>query len=156
MKRIINPWTGMEGYGCFGCDPNNQYGLRMEFHEDNNFVVAHWHPRPEFQGWRDTLHGGIQATLADEIASWTIFRKLQTGGVTSKMEVKYLRPIHISDGAITLRAQIIEQRRNLVRIAITIYDAHGERATEAECLYFTFTQERARNEYRFCPFEVEE
>lgn len=156
MKRIINPWTGMEGYGCYGCDPNNHHGLRMEFMEDGDFVVSQWHPRKEFEGWRNTLHGGIQATLADEIASWTIFRKLQTGGVTSKMEVRYLRPIHISDGDITLRAHITEQRRNLVRVAITIDNGLGERATEVECLYFTFSQDKAREEFCFLPFEVEE
>ena len=156
MKRIINPWVGLEGYGCYGCDPNNHHGLRMEFMEDGDYIVSTWHPRREFEGWRNTLHGGIQATLADEIASWTIFRKLQTGGVTSKMEVKYLRPIYISDGNIVLRAHIAEQRRNLVRVAITIENGRGERATEVECLYFTFPQDRAREEFCFLPFEVEE
>jgi hypothetical protein len=24
MKKIINPWKGMEGYNCFGCAPNNE------------------------------------------------------------------------------------------------------------------------------------
>lgn len=28
MKKIINPWKGMEGYNCFGCAPNN--GNRCE------------------------------------------------------------------------------------------------------------------------------
>lgn len=26
MKKIINPWKGMEGYNCFGCAPNNEAG----------------------------------------------------------------------------------------------------------------------------------
>lgn len=114
------------------------------------------HHATSSRGWQNTLHGGIQATLADEIASWTVFRKLQTGGVTSKMEVRYLRPVHIDDGDIELRAHIVEQRRNLVRIAVTITNGRGELATEAECLYFTFPQERAHDEFMFREFRCED
>ena len=31
MKKIINPWKDMEGYNCFGCSPDNEAGVRMEF-----------------------------------------------------------------------------------------------------------------------------
>lgn len=72
MKRIINPWSGMEGYRCYGCDPHSDNGLRMEFFEDGDEIISRWKPRPEFQGWINTLHGGIQATLADEISSWVV------------------------------------------------------------------------------------
>lgn len=84
MKKIINPWKGLEGYNCFGCAPNNEAGVRMEFYEDGEEIVSIWKPRPEYQGWIDTLHGGIQAVLLDEICAWVVLRKLQTTGVTSK------------------------------------------------------------------------
>lgn len=84
MKKIINPWKGLEGYNCFGCAPNNEAGVKMEFYEDGDEVVSIWKPRPEYQGWIDTLHGGIQSVLLDEICAWVILRKLQTTGVTSK------------------------------------------------------------------------
>lgn len=140
----------MEGYRCFGCGPHSERGLRMEFYEDGDEIVSVWHPRPEFQGWVDTLHGGIQATLADEISSWVVFRKFQTSGVTSKMEVRYLHPIHTSDERITLRASVRQQRRNLVEIGVRIFDVHDRLCTEAVCLYFLFPKERAREEFHFC------
>ena len=87
MKKIINPWKGLEGYNCFGCAPNNEAGVRMEFYEDGDEIVSIWKPRPEYQGWIDTLHGGIQAVLLDEICAWVVLRKLQTTGVTSKMKL---------------------------------------------------------------------
>ena len=90
MKKIINPWKGLEGYNCFGCAPNNEVGVRMEFYEDSEEIVSIWKPRPEYQGWIDTLHGGIQAVLLDEICAWVVLRKLQTTGVTSKMETLLL------------------------------------------------------------------
>ena len=78
MKKIINPWKDMEGYNCFGCSPDNEAGVRMEFYEDGDEVVSIWKPRPEYQGWLNTLHGGIQSVLLDEICGWVVFRKLQT------------------------------------------------------------------------------
>ena len=36
MKRIVNPWVDVEGYGCFGCAPHNESGLRLEFFEDGD------------------------------------------------------------------------------------------------------------------------
>lgn len=42
MKKIINPWEGLDGYMCFGCAPNNPLGLHMEFFEDGDDIVAFW------------------------------------------------------------------------------------------------------------------
>lgn len=62
----------MEGYNCFGCAPNNEAGVKMEFYEDGDEVISIWKPQPQFQGWIDTLHGGIQAVLLDEICAWVV------------------------------------------------------------------------------------
>ena len=156
MKKIVNPWRGMERYRCFGCDPHNERGLRMEFFVDGDEIVSRWRPRQEFQGWVDTVHGGIQATLADEISSWVVFRKFQTSGVTSKMEVKYMRPIRTTDDHITLRASVARQRRNVVDIEVSIFDSEGELCTCALCVYFLFPKEKAREEFHFCDCGVEE
>ena len=156
MKRIINPWRGMDGYRCFGCDPRSEQGLRMEFYEDGDRIVSRWKPRPEFQGWVDTLHGGIQATLADEISSWVVFRKFQTSGVTSRMEVRYLKPIHTSEDHITLQATVVRQRRNIVDIEVKILNSQDQLCTEALCIYFLCPKEKAHEEFHFCDCGVEE
>ena len=156
MKRIINPWRGMDGYRCFGCDPRSEQGLRMAFYEDGDRIVSRWKPRPEFQGWVDTLHGGIQATLADEISSWVVFRKFQTSGVTSRMEVRYLKPIHTSEDHITLQATVVRQRRNIVDIEVKILNSQDQLCTEALCIYFLFPKEKAHEEFHFCDCGVEE
>ena len=97
MRKICNPWLGSEGYKCFGCSPDNPIGVHMEFFEDGEDVVCFWHPQEHFQGWINTLHGGIQSTLIDEIASWVVFRKLQTTGVTTKLEVSFHKPVMTTD-----------------------------------------------------------
>ena len=94
MKKISNPFEKSENYNCFGCSQNNKFGLQMKFFEDEDEIVTFWQPQNRFQGYNFVLHGGIQATLMDEIASWVVFIKLKTAGVTSKMEIRYKKPVY--------------------------------------------------------------
>lgn len=155
MKKIINPWRGREGYNCFGCAPNNEAGVKMEFYEDGDEIISIWKPQPQYQGWIDTLHGGIQAVLLDEICGWVVTRKLQTAGVTSKMETRYLKPVSTKDDYVVLRAHIREQRRNIVMIEASLYNSQNVLCTEAVCTYFAFPHEKAVNEMGFQNCEVE-
>ncbi|MCQ2300624.1 MAG: PaaI family thioesterase [Bacteroidales bacterium] len=155
MKKIHNGWADLPGHNCFGCASGNPMGLHMEFFEDGDDVVSTWHPHTHAQGWINTLHGGIQAALADEIASWVLFRKLQTTGVTAKLEVQYKKSISTLDDHITLRAHVTQQRRNLVDIEIGIFNAAGDLCTIAHALYFAASQAKAQAD-GFKPFLVEE
>lgn len=149
MKKLINPWNGEPTYHCFGCDPRSEAGLRMEFFEDGDDIVSHWHPRAEFQGWRNTLHGGIQATLVDEIASWVVFRKFQTSGVTSRLEMRYKKPVSTNDCHITLRARVVKQMRNVVDIEVELFNSAGELCSTGVCVYFMAPKSRAHEEFGF-------
>lgn len=146
MKKIINPWLKREGYHCFGCDPNHSHGLRMEFYEDGEDIISFWEPNGEHQSWLNTLHGRVQAALLDELCGWVVLRKFQTGSVTSKMELRYRKPLRTNDGQLTLKARVSEVRRNLVTVAGEIYNAEGTLCTECSCLYFLFSREKAQAE----------
>lgn len=149
MKKIINPWGGLDGYMCYGCSPSNPLGLHMEFYEDGDEVVSFWKPDIHRQGWLKVLHGGIQSTLLDEISSWVIFRKLQTAGVTSRLEVKYLKSISTDEPQLTIKARIKEQKRNAVFVHAEIYNSQDELCTRAEVVYFVVDKEKATEQFRF-------
>lgn len=158
MKKIINPWKDMEGYNCFGCATNNEAGLKMEFYEEGDEVISIWKPRSIYQGWFNTLHGGIQSVLLDEICAWVILRKLQAAGVTSKMETRFRKSVSTKDSHIVLKASIREQKRNIVIVDARLYNEKGEICTETVCTYFTFSPEKMEKEMFFhhCDVESEE
>ena len=81
MKRILNPWTHTPGYNCFGCSPDNPIGTRMQFFENGDEIISIWRPTQNHQSWLNTLHGGIQAVLLDEVCGWVVFHLLKTAGV---------------------------------------------------------------------------
>ena len=156
MKKINNPWLHKPGYNCIGCSPDNPMGLHLDFWEDGEDVVSRWTPTADYQGWIDTLHGGVQSLLLDEVAGWVVTRKLQTTGVTSKMEVQYVKPISTYDSLLTIRARISRQMRNVAFIEGEIYNAHGEVCTKATLTYFCASRQKAEETMGFCGCDVEE
>ena len=94
--------------------------------------------------------------MLDEICGWVVFRKLQTGGVTSKMETRFRKSISTNDAHVVLRASLREQKRNIAIIEAHLYNSMGELCTEATCTYFTFPKEKAEAEMHFHSCEVEQ
>jgi len=144
MKKLSNPFTKLEGYNCFGCSPDNPIGLHLKFTEEQNEIVSIWNPDPDFQGYFNILHGGIQAALMDEIASWTVYVKVKTAGFTSKAEFRYLKTIHIDQGPLTLRAKVKQMRRNLADIEVNLFDKTGTLCAEGMLTFFTFPLDRSK------------
>lgn len=155
MKKIINPWIGIPKYNCFGCSPNNPFGLHMEFFEDGDYIVSKWHPERNYQGWVDTMHGGVLSTLIDETCGWVVTRKMQTSGFTASLNVKFRKPVSTNEPVLTIRANIVKQMRNLLFIHAEISNSQGEVCVEGETTYFLMNQEKAK-EMGFIKCEVEE
>ena len=73
-----------------------------------------------------------------KFCGWVVFRKLQTGGVTSKMGDRFRKSISTNDTHLVLRASLREQKRNIAVIEARLYNNMGELCTEATCTYFDF------------------
>lgn len=144
MRKITNPFKDLPGYNCFGCSPGNAHGLRMTFYEEGDEIISRWDPKERFQGYLNVLHGGIQAALMDEIASWTVYVKAKRAGVTSKMEIRYFRPVDASGGTLTLTAKLEGMRRNLADILVRLFDPERNLCAEARITYFTYSEQKSR------------
>jgi len=144
MIKLRNPFSHLEGYNCFGCSPHNPFGLRLTFFEEDDEIVSHWDPEKHFQGYFNILHGGIQATLMDEIASWTVYVKVKTAGFTSKAEIRYLKTVGIDQGPITLRAKVKQMRRNLADIEVSLFDKGSTLCAHGILTFFTFPADKSR------------
>ena len=156
LRKIKNPWLHKPRYDCICCSPTNPIGLHLEFWEDGEDVITRWKPSTHYQGWLDTLHGGIQSMLLDEVAGWVVTRKLQTTGVTSKMEVQYQKPVSTLDEGLTIRARIVRQMRNVAFIEGEILNHAGEVCSKATLTYFCASKQKAEEEMGFTGCELEE
>ncbi len=146
-KKISNPYQKIDGYNCFGCSGENSFGLKMNFIEEEDSVTCSWEPDSKFQGWIGILHGGIQATLLDEIASWVVFVKLGKSGVTSELKVRYKKTAKMTKQPMKIRGVFREMQRNIALIDSYLYDSGGELCAQGECKYFIFPDDVAKEKY---------
>lgn len=152
-RKIKNPYANMEGYNCFGCSPDNTFGLQMEFYEKGDEVLCDWTPADHFGGYKSVLHGGIQATLLDEIASWAIQVKLKTAGVTANIDLRYKLPVHVGKGNLLIKARIKEVVKRLAYVQTELYNHEGKLCCYGTIKYFIYPEEVAREKLYFPGFE---
>ncbi|MGC9159597.1 MAG: PaaI family thioesterase [Terracidiphilus sp.] len=98
MTEIAEPLIHMARTGrnrCFGCSPDNPHGLRLDFFLDPGGMVVCLPTVPDrFEGPPGHVHGGILATLLDEVMSKSV-RSLGVRALTRQMEIDYLRPVPV-------------------------------------------------------------
>ena len=93
--------------------------------------------------------------MLDEVCGWVVSRKLQTTGVTSKLEVHFHKPIMTTESQIMVRAHLVEMKRNIAFIEAQITNERNEVCTTAKAVYFTFGHDKAV-EMGYCGCELEE
>jgi uncharacterized protein (TIGR00369 family) len=143
----------MEGYHCFGCSPDNPQGLKMDFYEEGDEVVCEWIPCHHFGGYKNVLHGGIQATLLDEIAAWTVQVKLRTAGVTANIDLKFKKPVFTDKGHLLIKAHVEKVEKRIAFVRTELYDHQKHLCCEGTVKYFIYPEEIAREKLYFPEFE---
>lgn len=148
-KQIPNPYEGHDRYHCFGCDPHSPVGLRLSFFRDGDVLRSRWTPRAELEGYPGVIHGGIQATLADEVGGWFIHVMKGTAGMTRDLHIEYHRPAQTSDAPFTIEATEISGDAKNCTISVEIRGASGELFSTTRCTYAVFSEAVARKRLSF-------
>jgi acyl-coenzyme A thioesterase PaaI-like protein len=149
MIKLQNPYARFPEYSCFGCSPSNPSGLHMEFFKEGDELLSKWDPKEHFQGFHDILHGGVQATMMDEIASWVVFVLLDTAGVTYQLNTRFRKPVMISKGMITVRATLLRHQKRIAEIEARLYDGEDVLCAESLANYFVMPRDKAVSDMRF-------
>lgn len=157
MKRkIINPYAkeNMPGHNCFGCSPTNPIGLNLQFYDNDGVVEIDWNPQEQYEGYTNVIHGGIQATLLDEVACYVVYTQCKTAGVTINLNVTYRSPCYISDGVIKILGKLKAVEGRKAFIDAKIINGKGEVVAEAVVTYFIYPEPVARKRYGFPGYEA--
>lgn len=121
---------------CFCCGVKNPIGLKLAF---ENLPDGHtrtlWRPRQEHQGFKDIIHGGLVATVLDEV----MIRMLCHHGisaVTGSLETKLMKPLRVGRDY-RFEAWIVKDRGRAVLTEAETFDvASGEKVAwgKATCM----------------------
>jgi acyl-coenzyme A thioesterase PaaI-like protein len=82
-----------DGY-CFVCGQDNPRGfkIKVRYHEAELAAETELSLAKEYQGWAEVIHGGILATLLDELMAHAVWR-FAGPGLTLGLEVRFHKPL---------------------------------------------------------------
>jgi acyl-coenzyme A thioesterase PaaI-like protein len=79
---------------CFVCGKDNPQGLKIKvtYHPEETAATTELALPREYQGWADVIHGGILATLLDEMMAHAVWH-FAGPGLTLSMETRFHHPL---------------------------------------------------------------
>ena len=107
---------------CFVCGEANAHGLRLRFTTDGQVVHSRFTPRAEHIGFKGVTHGGILATVLDEIMVWAVAVPTRRFAYCAELSVRFLHPAQ-PDVELLALGELVTNRRD------KIFEAKGELRT---------------------------
>jgi uncharacterized protein (TIGR00369 family) len=156
MKKIKNPFANLPDHKCFCCSHTNPIGLKLDFwyNDKDKSVETTWDPEHYLQGYPNVLHGGIQSTIMDEVASWALYVLLETGGVTSKLEIKFRKPVYVNKGSVRVVAKLIGTDKRFANFKTELYDSENILCAEGLVQYFFYPNDVAKKQLNYPGIEA--
>ena len=115
---------------CFACGKQNGAGLQLEFELiGDDRIRTEFTPPKRFQGWKDVLHGGIIATILDEVMVNGAYLR-QIMAVTTKLQITLRHPAAIGERLI-FYGQILKQGARTVSMKAWAEGENGRIVAEA-------------------------
>jgi uncharacterized protein (TIGR00369 family) len=110
---------------CFGCGGSNARGMQLTFEQDDEAqrIRGVFRVGADFQGGPGFVHGGIIATLLDEVMA-KVNRFQQDYAMTANLAIDYLKPVPVDEDLIVDGWETERDGRNLTRHG-EIRDASG-------------------------------
>lgn len=128
---------------CFACGELNERGLHLQLHVAGDTCWADLVLDEAFQGWDGIAHGGIIATILDEVMAWAL-ASADAWGFTARMTIEYKRPLPVG-AAVRGEGRLVERRRRLLTTSGRLVDpVTGDVYATAEGLYVAAPEERRR------------
>ncbi len=119
---------------CFGCGPANPTGLRLEFLlAADGSVVCLTTIAEAFEGPAGYVHGGIIATMLDEVMSKSVRARGLTS-MTRQMEIDYLRPVP-SCAPLRMEGRVVRSEGRKYWIEAKILNAEGTTLAKGKGLF---------------------
>ncbi len=117
-----------DGY-CFVCGPKNPVGLKLEFSFDGRTMKTVFCPQKEHQGYMNIVHGGIIATLLDEIMV-KLAIEMGMPAVTARMDIRLKKALKVGK-RIVVEATIKKDTRKTIEAYAKAVTADGVIAADA-------------------------
>lgn len=130
---------------CFICGMDNPIGLKAQFYNmEDGSVMTPFEFKEEYQSFPQRVHGGIIATMLDELGLRGLWAKTNNDnvfGVTLSINVKYRKPVPYNEKLIG-KGMLIKETSKFAIIKTEIYDIKGNLLADSEVKYLKLDTEK--------------
>jgi uncharacterized protein (TIGR00369 family) len=95
---------------CFVCGEANPVGFNLRSHTDGRVVQVRFAFGAGHVGFKQTVHGGLTATLLDEIMTWACAVQARRFAYCAELTVRYLQPVRPREPVVAT-AELVANRR---------------------------------------------
>jgi uncharacterized protein (TIGR00369 family) len=113
-------------HSCFVCGESNPIGLNLRFETDGHLVHTRFKPRPEHIGFKQVVHGGIIATLLDEIMVWACMAQTKRFAYCAEFTVRFLNPLRPGEETIATAELVTNRRDRIFETKSDLKDSAGK------------------------------
>jgi uncharacterized protein (TIGR00369 family) len=114
---------------CFACGDVNPIGMRLHIELGEGWAETVWEPGPDYVGWEDKVHGGLIATLLDEVMAWAP-SSYDSWAVTAEMSLRFRSPANPGE-RLSARGWVTERRRRIYHVRGEVRGQDGRMVAEA-------------------------
>lgn len=137
------PLPTLENNKCFGCSPLNPSGLQMKFFTDEKSLFSEVTIPEHLCGWDRLVHGGVIATILDEIMSWSAITLLKRIILTKSMTIDFIKPVYVGH-VVTVEGMVLErQSEREALMEGLLYNAEGKLCARSQGTFALFTPDAA-------------
>lgn len=123
---------------CMVCGMDNPIGFQAPFYNmEDGSVMTIFRYRTEHQSFPGRVHGGLTATMLDELglrAIWAKNKSEDSFGVTMSLEVKYRKPVPYETDLIG-KGIVVKETGKFAVIQSEIFDKTGVLLADAKVTY---------------------
>ncbi len=141
-------------HNCFACGGQNPIGMHLEIELGEGTARTEWVPGKDYVGWEEKVHGGIIATLLDEVMAWAPSSH-DSWAVTAEMQIRYRAPANPGERLVAT-GRVTERRRRIYHVAGEVRGEDGRLVAEAEGRFLgaTPSEKRSLKERYGMPLDV--
>jgi len=122
-------------HSCFVCGESNPLGLNLRFETDGRIVQARFCPRPEHIGFKNVVHGGLIATVLDEIMVWACTVQTRKFAFCAELNVRFLNPLLPGEDVIVTGELTANRKNRIFEAKSAARNASGQTLAEATGKY---------------------
>jgi acyl-coenzyme A thioesterase PaaI-like protein len=110
---------------CFVCGESNPSGLKLRFKTNGQSVQTRFRPQGEHIGFKGTVHGGLIATVLDEIMVWACAVQTKRFSFCAELSVRFLRPVRPNEEVSAAGYLVANRRGRLFEARAELKDLGG-------------------------------